>query len=280
MNSALVTYVYPQAIRYFSDLANSIKTQTYRDFDFIVFGDGISAHDLPSIDYNYLFIPISGSLAEIRIKSLAILKGMHYSKLVFVDADDTLVKNRMELSIELLNSYHIICNDLNTINESGLLMGAKIWSKRIKNGFEFNHEFLIDKNILGFGNTAIRREMLKFWITLPSSEVMAPDWFVFYLLLRESGKFACFSSLSQTNYRQHESNIAGEGTLSEERIKYVLEVKKNHYERLLENHCNEVNKEKLNVERLQNGHCFELNLDAIPDYLYWWEETNYINIPQ
>ncbi|MBN1183540.1 MAG: hypothetical protein JXB49_14720 [Bacteroidales bacterium] len=276
MSCALVTYVYPEAVKYFPGLVKSIKAQTYRDFDFVIFGDKITAHELPCKGMQYIFIPISGSITEIRIKSLAILNSMNYSKFVFTDADDTLSFNRMELSIKLLETYCLICNDLNIIDKSGSIKEENIWENRLYDGFEFNIEFLIDKNIVGFGNTAIRSELLNFRINFPSFNILASDWYVFYIMLRQSGKTAYFSTCFQTNYRQHEYNIVGVRSLSNERLKFLLDVKSRHYQALLEENCNEVFKEKIRTKKLLNDDLYQFKWDKIPSHMFWWEETNYL----
>jgi hypothetical protein len=167
-----------------------VKAQTFNEFDFIVFSDGVSDDEINWFGLKHKFIPINGTPTEIRIKSLPIISDSNYKKIVFADADDTLSHNRMEVSNKLLETYSIICNDLNIIDENGTLKKKSIWEKRLNNLFTFNDNFLIDKNILGFGNSALRGELLRFKINLPLTNILATDWYVFYQLLK-IGRASC-----------------------------------------------------------------------------------------
>lgn len=278
MKSALVTYLYSNAKKYFSQLLMSIKYQTVNDFDFLIFSDGVLENEINWHGIRHTLILIEGSPIEIRIKSLSILYGMNYETLVFTDADDTLSFNRVEFSNNLLRTYGLVCNDLNIIDEKGTLKEKCIWQERLNDGFEFKEDFLFDKNVVGFGNSAIRKDLLEFRINFPSNNIVAADWYVFYQLIKLSGILACFSTKMQTNYRQHDLNEAGIRILTRESVKFSLEVKKSHYQALLDENYQIFLEEKSKIEKILNDDSIFINNEMIPKHLFWWEETNFIAV--
>lgn len=266
--TALVTYIYPNSIKYFDDFHSTILNQSNRDFEVIFFNDGIENDFFKKIKFQHKVIDIDGSPLEIRFKSFNILKNLEYDKFIFLDSDDTMSSNRIEILKRKLDSSYIVCNDLNLMNENNIIYQNSIWKNRLHEGFSFGYTFLKDKNIVGFGNTAFRRELLKTEIVFNKNPLVA-DWFVFYQLLKKSKKACVFTSECQTNYRQHENNDAGIKEISEERLSFVVKVTNQQYKAL-----NEIGIENF---ELTNSKFRKSSLNLENNFPFWWEEITINN---
>src|SRR5690349_6133769 len=129
MQIQIVTYIYPNAMAYLSQLAKSIRDQTLNNFGLILFNDGV---DAPEQYFNDLNIPVkvvaaSGSPLEIRFSSLETLRTDEASFFIFQDADDQMSQNRVEVVCQKLSKYDLVVNDLNLIDENGNLTEAHVW---------------------------------------------------------------------------------------------------------------------------------------------------------
>jgi len=272
--TVLVTYIYPSALPFFGKFIESIANQTTKDFDIIIFSDKVDKINIPKKNIEFQIIPLDGTPLEIRFKSLDLLKRTGYHKFVFVDSDDTISLNRLETVINELDNNAFVCNDLNLMDESGKIFAENIWHKRLTEHFTFDSSFILDKNILGFGNTALRKEMIDQKINEHKSPIAA-DWFIFYQLLKETGEKAIFITDSQTNYRQHQNNIAGISKISLKRIEHVIKVKKLHYNALLQFGFSEVKSQldkvnQINLEKSTLDICNDKDFNP-----FWWEETTF-----
>jgi formyltetrahydrofolate synthetase len=134
-------------------------------------------------------------------------------------------------------------------------------SKRINNYKEINLEFIINKNIFGLSNTAIKLKNLKKF-NLPNN-LIALDWYIFSKLLVE-GKKAIFTNKTITFYRQHKNNIIGMKKMNNKLLKKILKVKKKHYRAIskISNYF------KIKLNKLKN----QENNKKI-DYPVWWEQN-------
>jgi len=274
MRTALVSYLYEGALEYLREFVNAIQSQSFLAFDIILFNDGVD-HPEKLIQFDtckITFVPITGTPAMIRFESLSYLKDSPYDYLIFQDLDDTMSSKRVEVIVKKLQSYNIVCNDLCLMSESGEVKTQGIWQPILGNNFEFSQGFIEDKNIVGFGNTGITRSLLQEVFQI-NEEIIAADWFVFFQLLSKSTTPGLFVSDCQTNYRQHENNIAGIKEVNQERINYVLKVKIAQYKGLIKtgfNFQSHLNK----MLSLQNRN-FTIT-DTINEPLLWWEETKFI----
>ena len=68
--------------------------------------------------------------------------------------------NRVKKSIELLQKHDLIVNDLSLFKNDSVFE-SKYLSNRIKNNSKVEINFIYDKNIFGFSNTAINTKKLK-----------------------------------------------------------------------------------------------------------------------
>jgi len=275
-NNAIVTYIYPSVLKYFQECLLSIKRQNNQDFDLIVFSDGVSLDQVEDNDLKFQLISLSGTPFSIRNQSFEILKLLNYENLIFIDADDTMTTNRIDVLLHYLKSYAIVCNDINLMDYKGQVYEQSIWGSRLGNEFKFISEFIIDKNIIGFGNTGITKKLLSKYVSNTDYSTLAVDWFFFYQLMKKNNETAFFTNECKINYRQHKENTAGIRNISFDSIKKTLQVKRMHYEALINAGFLELKEE---LERLNAIDLSNLNLDKLnklPKYLFWWEENNFI----
>ncbi|PTX42606.1 glycosyl transferase family 2 [Christiangramia gaetbulicola] len=276
MNTVLVTYIYPEAVKFFPDFIKTVNEQTNQNFTIHIFNDGVKnvKKFFHGLSGGVEITNLEGSISEIRFKSLEILKNSKSDFIIFQDIDDLMSKNRIQITLKLLENRALVCNDLSLFSK-GEIKETNIWQKRLGKIFEFNYKFLEDKNIVGFGNTAIRRELLNFDLKISNTPI-AVDWFVFYQILLKHQQTVLFTSECTTIYRQHEDNIIGiTDDLSTERQLTILNGKIAHYKALNEigiNFSSDLEKiEDLN-ERLKISN----NIHKKPNTeAFWWEQINF-----
>ena len=112
MMTALIVYIYPNAVSYFDQLCDSILAQTDQNFEVFFFNDNVSDSLFQKLPFKNTVIPIEGTPLEIRFKSFEILKTVSFDQFIFLDADDTMTENRVALLKEKLKSVVLVCNDL------------------------------------------------------------------------------------------------------------------------------------------------------------------------
>ncbi|GGG25251.1 hypothetical protein [Pontibacter amylolyticus] len=279
---AVVAVIFPGNLPFFGSFLASVEMQTTADFDLIIINDG--AGDLTGVIGNksYLIkdvIILKGFPFEIRVKAIKELTNRGYEKLIFSDTDDTLSSNRVKVVVEALNHYSIVCNDLDILNEEGTVVEKNYWSRRLGENFIIEPAFLVDKNIIGFGNCGIRLD-----IELPSfrayPNIMAPDWIFFSQLVRNEKK-ALFTAQGTVGYRQHSNNTIGLKKVTQARILKTINCKIEFYSELvkmgysfeqeLQRHLH------MKEAALNNDSWVESSLNKIRKEnlnLFWWEETN------
>ena len=273
----VVTYIYPSAVRYINDFISSLSNQTFSQFKLLVFNDGVeNPHIFFSKFKNSIeIINVYASISKIRFDSFVILQNYDTDFFVFLDVDDTMSKNRLEICRGYLDKYDLVCNDLNIIDSDGNVKAYSQWKERLGDEFEFDHRFLFDKNILGFTNTAIKKELLAH-IIVEYEKITAVDWFIFFQLLYQSRATAIFTSKCLSNYRQHEHNIGGIGNIDKARILYVLRVKKAHYLALAHLGIDTDNYLAELVEQEKKVTTYINNNSSKTVGMFWWEETKYL----
>lgn len=275
---AVITYIYPAALKFLPDFLLSVSKQTVKGFELLVFNDGIdnAVEYFKTLEGSVRIVEVSGCMNDIRFHSFEYLKDYPADCFLFQDVDDMMSDNRVEIMKSKLKDYVLVCNDLSTFSVNAVnLMEKNIWKNRLGRNFEFDWRFIEDKNIVGLGNTAIRRELLHDEVKF-SKQPLAADWFLFYQLLYNSKQKALFTSECVTLYRQHNSNIAGANKeIDKKRILHTINIKKAQYLALDEAGYDV--KELLNkilileqkINNLQPDLCNCKNL-------FWWEETNFI----
>ena len=82
----------------------------------------------------------------------------------------------------------------------------------MKNGIIIGFEFIKEKNVIGFSNSAFRAGLIPEKLSIPQ-DVAVVDWF-FYTLLLHAGHKAVFSNEMITYYRQYSDNMIGINNVS------------------------------------------------------------------
>ena len=205
---AFLTTIFPMKIQYLYDFFNSLEKQTYKNFDIVVVNDCYEDFELLMTKYNTLNIievKYSNTIAKNREYGINYVIENNYDILIFGDSDDYFMENRIEKSIEFLNSYDIVVNDLSLFDTNCIYINKYI-SNRIENKTEIDFKFIEDKNIFGLSNTALNVNILdkiEF-----DNDLVAVDWFLYKSLLK-SKYSAIFINETKTYYRQYENNTIG-----------------------------------------------------------------------
>lgn len=262
---AFLTTIFPMDESFLYDFFDSLKVQTYNQFDLIVVNDGYSDFEKIKITYNqYLNIielPYSNTPAKNREYGINYCIDNNYDVLIFGDSDDFFDKNRIEISIELLKENDIVINDL-SLFDSNSIYEKKYISNRIEDNTIINFDFIKDKNIFGLSNTAISLKGINN-IIIPDN-LIAVDWYIFTLLLIDNKK-AVFTNKTISYYRQYNLNTVGMKDIDIESLIKGIDVKKRHYKNL--NLNTNIFSEEL--ERINNFK-IELKNKKIKNPL-WWE---------
>ena len=273
MKNCIVSFIYPEAQPFFDDFCASLNSQTSDEFLVLLFNDGVTRADsyFHQLRQPKEIIPVDGNgVGDVRFKALQCLKARKdLACIIFQDMDDQLSRNRVEVSLDLLQNYDLVCNDLSTFDASGNT-SSSLWSSRLENNFEFDASFIERWNIVGLGNTAIRKSLLE----RPfhhSKEVLAYDWFLFYQLMKNNNTTAVFTTSCQTLYRQYAGNNAGiPGRINEQRMAYAVTVAKTHYTELILLGYDEL---RGNLQQLITGEFKKTISLELEKPIFWWEET-------
>lgn len=276
MKIALITYVYPKSLKFIPLFLKSIQNQTVSNFTICVFNDNVPNIEtyFNNISQNIMYIDVAGTPTEIRFTSLKYLANSSFDSIVFQDIDDEMSDNRIEISSNLLKKYNLVTNDLTLINSEGKIIEKSIWSTQIVNLHVFDYNFIKNKNIVGLGNTAIKREILNHELKFSKTPIAA-DWFIFYQLLIGNMVEGVFTNECQTLYRQHDENIAGVKNIDLNRLFYTVSIKKAHFEGLKEIGF-DVEKEINELDLVEKKISMSYKLKPIVNQPLWWSETEYL----
>ena len=279
--NVLFCVIFPSNLKFFEEFINSAKNQTTQNFDVFIVNDGLDDNILKQYikslicPFNILNVKNNQNYAKIREFGINNLLSLGYENIIFADTDDLMSNNRIEMSIAALERYPIVFNDLSLIDINRNIIKNKIWSDRLSNT-EITSMFLLDKNVIGLGNAAIKSHLLQN-LRIPY-DIVAVDWFIFFNAIKNNN--IAFINKSETFYRQYDSNIIGIEKVTKERLFNIINVKKKHYKyiptellgkNLIE--IEQIEKKISNPEYLQYS-LNELNNKNI--YYFWWEETNFL----
>lgn len=266
---AFLTTIFPINDEFLTDCFDSLEQQTFKKFDIIVVNDGYQKFDTIKkkyINLNIIELPYKNTPSKNREYGINYVKTMGYDVVIFGDSDDYFEKNRIEKSIELLKAHDIVVNDLSLFNTHGIY-NRQYLSNRISNHTIIDFAFILEKNIFGLSNTAIKLDLIDSVDFDPS--LIAVDWYFFSLLLLKA-KDAIFTNETQTFYRQYSDNTIGIGEITRKSIYNMLKVKKIHYGLMQKHHYyyeelyNKVI-ELDNTKNFSNLSTFTIN------YPFWWE---------
>jgi hypothetical protein len=196
--------VFPSNLPYFKDFLISLERQSLKNFKLILINDGVLNLDdyfvNISLDYNIYYVNDLTPF-EIRIFGLNIVSELKPKYIIFADSDDTLSPNRVEVLVENLKRYPFVCNDLDLIDSKGGIIKKGIWVDRIGGSFEFDVQFIKNKNIIGLGNSGMQYWPLNKMLSRIGNFKLGNDWLFFSAA--EYNLNCLFVSNCRTNYIQH-----------------------------------------------------------------------------
>jgi len=232
---AFLTTIFPIDKSYIFDFFDSLMAQTRKDFDLIVVNDGYMNFEEIKCLYSNLKIieiPSAGAIAKNRECLINYAKNNGYDIAIFGDIDDFFSNDRIKRSVDGLKQADIVVNELTAIRDGKVVL-ENIYSPRIYNNKAIKFEFIKEKNIFGLSNTAINLSCLPKSLVRFPDELVAVDWY-FYSTLLNSGLTAIFVNDIVTYYRQYSENTIGASSLTEIKLRKILDVKEIHYKHMLQ----------------------------------------------
>lgn len=270
---ALFTVFYPGIELYMDDFMSSVRSQTFTRFDLVIINDRYKYQNLKNLynDVSLVEIQFSSTFSKNREHGINYIKEKGYKYIVLADADDFFSSERIEKSVNVLTEYDIVVNDLNIVSSSGGILAKSYFSHAIKSSGTIGLDFIKDKNIFGFSNTAIRLDALP-RINFPAENKIV-DWYLFTELLQKRLS-AYYLSESLTSYRQHADNLIGIDNFSLELFKKLVDLKIAHYSYFREEKDYNVMYEKMRIlKSMTNEEIRDLisRNKKINPFPLWWE---------
>jgi len=230
-NALLIGVIYPKVQKYLADYCKSIKSQDTNNFDILILNDGfIVGFPLKNKRITIIDIKNKLTLAEIRMLGIKYAIENDYKYVIFSDTDDYFSLNRISVSINKLEKYDFVFNELYLINEKKEVIQKSFYNNTLKKIEYINYLEIINRNLFGLGNAAVKVNRLKD-LFIPK-EIIAVDWWIFSMLLLNKCKGG-FIKEAITYYRQHTNNFVG---ISKKLNKTILhkgiKVKQIHYKNL------------------------------------------------
>ena len=273
----VLTTVFPVSEPYLKKFFISLLNQTYKQFDVLVFNDGVNHISIKNPDLNIIEFIVGFSPAKNREYAIKKALEMGYSSLIFCDSDDFIEENRVEVVVNQLKSYNIVCNDIHLFYKDKTL--KNYFSSFIHSG-TITWERLIDSNILGFSNTAFNTQIINTDFVF-SEDLIAVDWYFFTLITYYSKETVIFTNKTASFYRQHSQNTIGmREILTDEKLLLGLQVKLNHFKELsaissiFENKLTEYEqlKKRLENKKFKNTYLQVINDNFKDIFKGWWSE--------
>lgn len=284
--------IFQQNLYYLESFLDSLKNQSDKEFKLFLVNDG--AIDISKHIYKYdfeiqVFDVKDLQPFELRIVGLKELLKRNFYKteyILFADTDDLMEADRVQISKQYLKVYPFICHDLSLMTNDEVVFKKSVWSNRIQDDFNFDFEFIINKNVIGFGNSGMHANLL-----LPVLEKMRDlkfgnDWLFFSSFEYELKAF--FIKKSPVLYRQYDNNLVGSKPLSEQRLLKIIENKISHFSTLKTIGIKSFNVDQFRIEneaiyKYLINNIFQIKkqielINSLKMNFFWWEESNYINI--
>ena len=227
-NVVLFTVFYPGAEPYVDEFIESVSNQTYRDFDLIIVNDGYKDTNLQSHYPKINIIEIKGNNSISANRAIGINYAIQksYETLILCDVDDYMSPVRVEKCVNALEKVDIVVNDLDIVDANRKLIFKDYFQKSITQSLVLDKDFISNKNVFGFSNTALKVSKLS-KVEFPV-DLRIVDWYYFTQLLN-GGLTAQFLPLSLTEYRQHTGNMIGISSFTLDGFKKLLKFKIQHY---------------------------------------------------
>lgn len=270
--TAFLTTIFPLEKKYLQQFFSSLQQQSYSNFDVIIINDGYEDFSVLQdefFDLNIVELVYSGTPSQNRQYGINYVKQQKYEFLIFGDSDDFFDPKRVEVSLEYLQEFDIVINDIALFKNSEVYENKYI-SNRLEDGDEISLDFILDKNIFGLSNTALKVSILDLDSTTFDSGLVAVDWFLYTKLLLKKYR-AVFTNQVQTYYRQYDSNTVGLGIRTSDTILKNRLIKSKHYELLSGEHSAFEILNAKEIELQLKSDFFEL-LQRKIEFPLWWED--------
>lgn len=275
MNLALFTTIYPGSEQYFDDFCGSLLLLDYKDFDLVIVNDGVDCRYLESFRrFRTTILNGVKSISKNRELGINYIIMEKYDYVFLCDIDDLIEPSRISLCLKYFENTEadIVVNDLNIIGQNKQLLIKEYFKKSINETTKIDLEFILNKNILGFSNTALKCKKLKL-CTLPY-DLKIVDWYWFTLLIKQDLQVR-FLSKALTLYRQHSNNLIGINNFSEKLFVKMLALKEMHFlyltkvDDFFEPYFQDAKKQNAsNIESIRSA--LLINRTKFP-YPLWWE---------
>ena len=226
--------VYPAALPFFDEYLQAIADQDDKEFEVLVFNDGIETEELHShldriaLKYTVMDTEIGASPVMNRIRLIEAAKEMGAELLIIGDCDDTFSTNRVRKTKDAYKIYpdaSFFYNDLLHMDGGSVTPPTPEKVESAKNISQMNY--------LGMSNTTINLGSIDDAFINSLYECDSPifDWYLHSRLLLNGG-IGIKIGEAYTYYRIYGDNIAGVRSATRENLYREVEVKKKHYEML------------------------------------------------
>jgi hypothetical protein len=145
---------------------------------------------------------------EVRNAMLRAARASRAEILVFVDMDDVILPEALNLHRIALQSSEISYGELELIDRNGQLTGFRFFEGADVPDAVTDPDVVTRRNFFGLSNTAVRADCLTESVSTVPGELVATDWWMYTQMLSE-GCSARRTEDAVVGYRQHAGNILG-----------------------------------------------------------------------
>jgi len=238
MDTALVTFVYPKAEKFFKLFLSNLSQQSDTDFMLYVFSDGCTVAQLSPFTKQYSF-PVklidnkANSIAQSRLNAFRLLKLEQCKSYVFCDIDDIFDRNRVEVVKSTLANVDIVVNDLTLCDEDGVVIQEKMISSYLREQQNITADMLKEQNLIGFSHLAVNHNIIDYFSSISiDHNISVVDWVIMSRVLQHYNAY--FERNTCTRYLFHQDNLALSHSEAMERFLFCLEIKIRTYSQLLD----------------------------------------------
>lgn len=233
MKSAVLSVVYPDVEPFISDFLKSINFQEDKNFELLLINDRFKHLNgyLKKLTIKNRVKEAGGTPAALRKEGIKWALEEGFDVIIFADADDCLDKNRVKISLEILQYSPMVFNELVLFGDNH--SSLPLLSNRMQEGDRIREKDLRQWNCLGLSNTAVKSRAIAGTYWRIPDYVKAYDWALFARSLAK-GQEAVFTGRTFTCYRQHHNNTAGPYAMRDEQIMRGLRIKLEHYYNLID----------------------------------------------
>ena len=234
--------VYPAVMPFLSEFWASLEPQVSDGIHVCLSLDGVryeevravvgSGRTIRFIDSNRPVLAPKPNPVDIRRDALFTLTG-EYAAIVLQDCDDVLMPGRVDAALTSLADHDVYACAMRIVDEAMVVVGVPDFTLDEDDVPELRQGALLSRvNVVGFGNSAYRSEVLRACLDVPSSAVLM-DWLVASRAHLAGAEFD-FDVEPRMFYRQYGRNTASVvPPFSEERILIDTHRVVEHYRTLL-----------------------------------------------